>query len=126
MTTLPQTAPMRFPRPAVSSNLAPVGPAAHFGQPHAPVAPAAAGISLTGADVMRVLRANLWLLVIMLFAFGLAGFFFNKYLQKYHSRFTARGLLQVFGNDEIPVPGHPQPSANPAEIELVQRTQAQT
>jgi succinoglycan biosynthesis transport protein ExoP len=126
MTTLPQTAPMRFPRPAVSSHLAPMSSPGQLGPMQGQGGPGQPGINLTGADVMRVLRANLWLIVIMLFAFGIAGFFFNKWLQKYHSRYTAHGLLLVYGNDEIPFPGHQQPSANPAEIELVQRTQAQT
>jgi len=98
----------------------------HLGPLQGPGGPGPGGVSLTGADVMRVLRANLWLIVIMLVAFAVAGFFFNKWLLTYHSHYTARGLLMVYGNDEIPVPGHPAPSANPAEIELVQRTQAQS
>ena len=85
-----------------------------------------AGLNMTGADVMRVLRANLWLIVISVIAFAIGGYFFNnKFLAKYHSRYTAKGLLQVFGTDEIPFPGRLQAPANPAEIQLVQSTQAQ-
>ncbi len=123
MTTLPQTAPMRFPRPAVSSHLGPTSQPGHLGP--AQSSPGQSGISLSGADVLRVLRANLWLIIIMLLASGVGGFFFNKWLKKYHSRYTALALVKVFGNEEIPFPGRPTPPANPAEIELVQRTLAQ-
>src|SRR5947208_2865965 len=128
MTTLPQTTPMRFPRTASPSHLAVPGQGGPMGPmgmaPHLAAGQAQGGSNLTGADVVRVLRANLWLILLTVVAFSVAGFFVNKYLLKHHSRYTARGLLEVYGADEIPTPEKPQAAANPAEIELVQRTQA--
>jgi capsular exopolysaccharide synthesis family protein len=120
MTTLPQTTPMRLPRPTGATPIA--IPSA--GGPIAPPAVPPGMIQMTGADVWRVLRSNWWLIAGMVVAMGVAGVFVNKYLAKHHPRFTAVGLLNV----QLPEEAFSQKSedavANPQSIELEQKTQA--
>src|SRR5687768_10510237 len=87
MTTLPTTTPMRLPRPAGATPLA--MPASMGGQQ------AANAFQMNGADVWRVIRSNIWLILGMFVLSVAAGFGLNWYLAKYHSRFTASGLVQV-------------------------------
>jgi len=79
MTTLPQNPSMRLPR--ASSSASPTGGAAPSG--------------MTGADVFRVLRGNLWLILLLLVVSGVLGFVANMFLARNHSKFTSEGLLQV-------------------------------
>jgi succinoglycan biosynthesis transport protein ExoP len=93
MTTLPQTAPLRLPRPASSTPLAipapvPYGAIAGYSQP-----PSVSQMS--GADVWRVLRSNFWLIVLMTLLGAGAGYAGNYWLKIYHSRYTATGILEV-------------------------------
>ena|GEM_PF-656878 len=93
MTTLPQAAPLRLPRPVSSSPLAiptgPVSPVAGM------VAQVQSGAQMSGADVWRVIRSNLWLIIIMVVVSAGIGYAANSWLQKYHSRYTSVGTLQV-------------------------------
>src|SRR5687767_588446 len=86
MTTLPTTTPMRLPRPAGATPLA--MPGAFAAQP-------ANSFQMSGADAWRVIRSNIWLILIMFVASVGIGFGLNWYLAKYHSSFTASGLVQV-------------------------------
>src|SRR4051812_30106701 len=89
MTTLPQTTGIRLPRPVGGG-----GPAgAGMQLSHGGGAPVATG--LTGGDIWRVLRANMWLIVILVVTAGVLGFFVNWFLAKNHSRFTAFAYVQV-------------------------------
>jgi len=93
MTTLPQTTPLRLPRPAAAQiNL----PSAGMATPYM-VAPAAIanGTQLTGADIWRVIRSNLLLIGIVVIVSGVLGYFANSYLAKFHSRYTADGEIEV-------------------------------
>ena len=103
MTTLPNTAPIRLPRqtpglPSPNGNghvtaLAPVAAHPVLGVPHAG-GPGAA--QLTPADVWRVIRSNLWLIILSLLVAGGAGVAVNQYVLKpYFSRFTSTGLVRV-------------------------------
>ena len=123
MTTLPQTTTttLRLPRittgPGVNlPSTAPV-PGGQLGAP--------APFQMTGADVWRVLRANMWLILITVFAFGIGGYFLNRYLADYHPRFTATGVIQVqpyfFFDPMNPVPQLPDQDT----LLIEQRTQAQ-
>jgi polysaccharide biosynthesis transport protein len=119
MTTLPQTAPVRLPRTSVPSQVAVPGmtaPALHAGHVQAQ--------GMTGADVWRILRANLWLIVIMLMAAAVGGYLINSYLAKNYSRYTAVGLMTVRVQPEVPVPGKPEVVAGTEAIALQQNTQA--
>ena len=51
------------------------------------------GAQLTGADVMRVLRENLWLIVLALIVSGVAGYALNEYLRRNFIAYTADAKL---------------------------------
>jgi polysaccharide biosynthesis transport protein len=87
MTTLPQTTPMRLPRPSGPSQLA--VPTAPAGMPVAP------GTQMTGGDIWRVIRANLWLIILITGVAALGGWKLNDYLARYYSTYTSTGLLRV-------------------------------
>ncbi|HEX4124786.1 MAG TPA: polysaccharide biosynthesis tyrosine autokinase [Tepidisphaeraceae bacterium] len=93
MTTLPQTSPMRVPRPGNQQVSIPgAGALGPMPQPHHFI-PSTTGMS--GADVWRVIRANLWLIISMLVLFGVGGFLLNTYLATHYPRYEAVGLVQV-------------------------------
>jgi polysaccharide biosynthesis transport protein len=84
MTTLPQTTNVRVPRP--------VGTGAVLAPAAGHVAPQA---GMTGSDVWRVLRANMWLIVGLVILSGGLGYGAYWYLGQYHSRYTAEGYVQI-------------------------------
>lgn len=90
MTTLPQTTPVRLPRPAGNGQLmAPGGmPVVHAGA-------TASATGMSAGDVWRVLRANALLIIAFLIVAGVAGYFINSYLLKTHPKYTAIGYLEV-------------------------------
>ena len=53
------------------------------------------GAGLTGGDVMRVLRENLWLIVLAAVVSGAAGYGLNKWLEKNHLTYRASGRVLV-------------------------------
>jgi capsular exopolysaccharide synthesis family protein len=67
---------------------------AHLGTPQT------AAATMTGADVWRVIRSNLWLILLMLVVSGGIGYGVNWWLAKYHPRYTAEGKLLVLGTIE--------------------------
>ena len=97
MTTLPQAAPLRLPRPAPSTPLTiPSGPMAPM---PGMVAQVQAGAQMSGGDVWRVIRSNLWLIILFVVVGGVAGYGINYWLQKNHSKYTAIGTLKVEAPD---------------------------
>jgi capsular exopolysaccharide synthesis family protein len=104
MTTLPNTAPIRLPRQTSAGELlgpngnghvtalAPLAPHAAFPVPH----PGAGGAQLTPGDVWRVVRSNLWLIILSLLVSAGAGVAVNQYILKpYYSRYTSTALCKV-------------------------------
>ena len=86
MTTLPQTTPMRLPRPAGGATaVAPVmGPQV------------AAGVGgMTADDIWRVIRANLWLIMTILCASLIIGYVVNRVLERYMPRYSATGMVSI-------------------------------
>jgi capsular exopolysaccharide synthesis family protein len=121
MTTLPQTTTIRLPRPAGQNSLAigPQPPTIAYGQTTAS--------HLTGNDVWRVIRSNLWLIVTLVVVGGVAGYFLNRYLAKYHSRYTATGYIQISSviyNNDLLGRGA-QPMVDNGNLAVDQKTQAQ-
>jgi len=114
MTSLPQTAPSRLPRAA--GNGYPIGPVM--------MAPAQQANALTGADVWRVIRANIWLILIALAVSAVVGYLANMYLLAKFSRYTSVGYLRVLTQPEMPRGGDSFYGAgvNTAELEIEQRT----
>ena len=96
MTTLPQTTPIRLPRVVGSSTLAvPAGAQAAAGM--------APSLQMSPGDVWRVIRSNLWLIVLLVAASAVGGYFVNDYWAKYHSVYSSYGLLRI----RPPQPGDP-------------------
>ena len=118
MTTLPQTTPMRLPRPNGQGQLMIPSPAT-VGVPNAIGGGAAGGNQLSAGDVWRVIRANLWLIIGTVIVSLIIGFGVNFYLLKYHAAFTSFALIRVETAEEITGKGVAWPQA----IELEQRTQ---
>lgn len=84
MTTIPHTPPAR-PQAVIT----PVG------QPAAASLPAPVPMSITAADVWRVIRTNLLLIIVFLILFAILGYAANVVLLRVYPRYTARGLLQI-------------------------------
>ncbi len=84
MTTLPQTTNIRLPRPAGGALAAPGA-----------ASPTSAAGGMSAGDVWRVLRANLWLIALLVVLGGILGVLANMYLARNYSRYTASGLVQI-------------------------------
>src|SRR5687768_13464366 len=97
MTTLPQTSPVRMPRPVMPGQLAIPG----AGPVAVPGPVGGGGIQLTPADIWRVLRSNWWLIALLLAVALVAGFFVNRHLNAYHKRYTATGFVRVETSSEL-------------------------
>ena len=122
MTTLPQTSPMRLPRPN-PSHLAIPSAAGHPGAvAHPAVQP------LTGQDIWRVIRTNIWLILGLMALAAVAGYFVNWWLLAKFPRYTSTALIQVHTQTELPPIGDERQilvaDASPASIEVEQQTQA--
>jgi len=90
MTTLPTTTAIRMPRQPTPTALA---APQQMGLSTAAATPAAG--TMTANDVMRVLRANFWLIILSLIIFGILGVVANQLLLKFYPRFTAVGFIRV-------------------------------
>jgi tyrosine-protein kinase Etk/Wzc len=80
---------------------------------------------MTGADVWRVIRANLLLIVCSVVVFAILGFVTNVWLKKFYPRYTAVGVIEVQPNQVIDPVKSPLATADRATIEIEQRTQAE-
>jgi capsular exopolysaccharide synthesis family protein len=122
MTTLPQTSPMRLPRPNPSQLSIPSANG-HLGQVAHP-----APTPLTGQDIWRVIRANLWLIIGLMALAAVAGYFINMWLLAKFPRYTSTALIEVHTPQELPaMPDENRvmvADSNPASIEVEQQTQA--
>src|SRR5438034_765525 len=117
MTTLPTTTPMRLPRPVAQTPLALGGPVG---------AQQASSFQMTGADVWRVIRSNIWLIIGLLVLSGAGGFGVYKYLDRYYSSYTAYGICQINPPERFHVRMEDQPqTTDVTALALDQRTQAQ-
>ena len=125
MTTLPQTAPIRVPRPIPASTISlpptGVGPMALGAH-----TPQGGGASLTPADIWRVIRANMLLIVLAAIVGGVSGYFLNSWLLQKFPKFKSVGTVSVASPSEIPEPGRAAPSVRPEEISLLQETYSDT
>jgi succinoglycan biosynthesis transport protein ExoP len=123
MTTLPQTAPIRVPRPMPAGPLAvPMGAGALASG--GPVAGQAGGLS--AADVMRVIRQNLWLIALALILGGVGGYAANRYLMMHYPKFDASGYVLIQSPTELPEPGQPVQPLRGEELSLLQETHVRT
>lgn len=118
MTTLPQTTPMRLPRPAGGGQLT-IPSAAGAG---GPLGQSAGMIQMTASDVWRVFRSNWWLIALMMIAFGVAGFFVNRYLAQKYPKYEASGLVTIQTAEES-FRTSDDVGVSPQVVELEQKTQ---
>jgi capsular exopolysaccharide synthesis family protein len=88
MTTLPQTTTVRLPQNAVAGVPGGVYP------PGAAIN-ATSAFQMTGADVWRVIRANLWLIIILSLLGGTIGYLGYRWRLATHPSYTATGLLEI-------------------------------
>ncbi len=115
MTSLPQTAPSRLARPASNGQLP--GPVL--------MQPPGGANALTGADVWRVIRSNIWIILGTLTVAAVIGYLANMWLLAKFSRYTSTGLLAVRTTVEMPHGGdYWGGGVNTAELEIEQRTHA--
>jgi len=119
MTTLPQTTPIRMPRPNGSSPVVAVPGAG----PLPVMAPPQHG--LTPADAWRVIRGHMWLIVAFVCVSAVAGFFINQHLERYYSRYTATGHIQFQAVGNYDPIHNPNPSVDNGTLALELATQAQ-
>jgi polysaccharide biosynthesis transport protein len=117
MTTLPQKAALQLPRPAGAS--LPVSIAQHGILP-----PGVAAGGMTGADVWRVIRSNLWLILLLLIVSGGVGYGINYWLNKYHPHYTAEGTVVVGLGDLAASEGLMHPPSDPISLPLEIRQHA--
>jgi tyrosine-protein kinase Etk/Wzc len=85
------------------------------------------GGGMSGADVWRVIRTNLWLIILMVIFAGGCGFGANWLLAKYYPRYTADGLLQVVPPQAVQLlpDSSVQQFSNSQFLETDQQTQVQ-
>jgi capsular exopolysaccharide synthesis family protein len=121
MTTLPQTAPIRVPRPVPAAGQISVPSSGAIG-------PAAGDFSraggMTPADIWRVIRANMALIILALIAGGVAGYFINAALMKYAPKYKASADLVIRSANEMPEPMKPTYTPSPDELALLQNQHA--
>jgi capsular exopolysaccharide synthesis family protein len=119
MTTLPQTTPIRLPRPGGTSQLS-----VPTGSVNAP-AQAGPGFQMTGGDVWRVIRANMWLIILFVLLSATAGYFINNYLEIHYSAWTANGWIRILSAPEPSdsVHGSQMPEGN--TLIILQSTEVQ-
>lgn len=125
MTTLPQTSSMRMVRQPQggASPVVPVGGPA--GTPAVSSAALTGGKQMTGGDVWRVIRANLWLIIISLIVSAIVGFAVNWLLLRYYPRYTAYGFIKIEQAMNIMDPDRDRIYENPQNLSVDQRTHAQ-
>ena len=117
MTTLPQTTPIRLPRMA--------GPSSQLAVPSGGASVAvSSGVQMTPGDVWRVIRSNLWLIVVLVSVSAVGGFFLNDYLAKHFSAYSTSALIKIRALQPID-PLHPGGGLDAGTIELAQQTQTQ-
>lgn len=87
MTTLPQTTSPRLPQAGATI---PAGMGYPTGAIMAPGA-----FQMTPADMMRIIRANIWLILILVMVCGAAGYLAHRVWAAFWPSYTATGLLEI-------------------------------
>jgi capsular exopolysaccharide synthesis family protein len=117
MTTLPQTTPIRLPRPGGSTPLAINAPSAGVGT---------SASQMSAGDVWRVIRANLWLIFLFIVMSAVGGFYLNQYLERHFSVYTATGLVQILPLQPVdPLHITASPGVDLQSLPIEEKTQSQ-
>jgi capsular exopolysaccharide synthesis family protein len=87
---------------------------------------AAAGASqLTGADVWRIIRSHMWLIIILLVASGVGGYLLNSFLLSRWPKFTATGYVQLQTQFMVDPVRKQTSTMDNSQLQFELRTQAQ-
>jgi capsular exopolysaccharide synthesis family protein len=120
MTTLPQPTAGRLPRPAHAASDGNGTVTALAAASSTPVA-----LQMTPADAWRVVRSHAWMIAISVLVSAAAGVGLYKYLDRYHQRFTATGLIEVQSTTFHDPLQADEPQLTGQALSIEQRTQAQ-
>jgi non-specific protein-tyrosine kinase len=78
-----------------------LGPMPALGHPMFPAGPHAGSPQMGAADILRVVRANIWLILVTLILFGVGGYLVNRFiLLPHYSRYQSTALLRVTTTSE--------------------------
>ena len=81
-------------------------------------------VAMSGNDIVRVLRANAWLIGLLV-VFGAAiGYGINTWLAINHSRYTSSGLIRIMTDAEFPRIGEASGSGSAEGVDLLAHEQA--
>ena len=124
MTTLPTTSSIRLPRSGGPGGQVLAMP----GTPMAPIALPASQVLLTPADIWRIIRGNIWLIVISVAVFLAGGILLWWLLQKYDPKYMSVGVVQVNRSVRVnPATGNAEDvnggTINDFNLNIEQRTQ---
>lgn len=86
---------------------------------------AGGGAQLSGADIVRVLRENLWLILLAFVLSAAAGVGLNEYLQRHYLQYRADGKLLLKNPEILSIEGTGLMTTQQAEEELEVRLQTQ-
>jgi capsular exopolysaccharide synthesis family protein len=69
------------------------------------------GFQMTGGDIWRVIRANLWLMILFVVVSAVIGYFANNYLAEHYSAWTAKASVRISAPQSAD-PLHPNNAGN--------------
>jgi polysaccharide biosynthesis transport protein len=120
MTTLPQpsTRQPRMPSPVSSIGQLHSGPPGF-------IAHTASGNAMSAADIWRVLRANVWLIVIGVVASAIIGLVINFFLARYFPKYTAVAIVEVSPPVQLDPLKEGEMAIDPAILMMQQQNNAQ-
>lgn len=105
MTTLPQTTGNRPPQPLSTLPTPPMGGPLPMGVVNAN--------AMSASDVWRVIRANLWLIILLAIVGGVGGYALNWWIGRNWPKYTSVGYLQI----------QQLPNYNPTRADAPERSQ---
>jgi capsular exopolysaccharide synthesis family protein len=86
---------------------------------------AAPGGGMSSGDVWRIIRAHIWLIIVLLVISAIGGYAINAYLSRYYSRYTATGLIQIQPPNSFSMIMENKPATlDTATLSVDQKTQA--
>ena len=86
--------------------------------------PQQAVVTMSGNDVLRVLRANAWLIGLLLIVGAAVGYGINTWLAINRPRYTSTGMVRIMSEGDFPRIGEFSPAPSGASIDLEAQEQA--
>jgi len=82
-----------------------------------------AGFQMSAADVWRVIRANLWLILLFVVLGAVGGYYGNEYLARHYSKYTATGIVRIMPLQSMDL-AHPNSGMDNQTLAIEQKTEA--